>query len=599
MRMRKYWAGSLILCAALLFVSTAGFRAPLAAEPSNGYFDAIDFGAVADGETDCTEAIQKALDAAQSASGGVVTLPAGRFCLKGTLSIPRGVTLEGTYRGAVTIESKDQMPDGTILLAYAGRGTQDAEPFIRLAGNNATVKGLAVIYPEWNRADVPPIPYPPCVESHDTVNVAVLDCCLLNPYEGIKFVRAARHLVRNVTGYPVWRGLFVDECYDIGHIENIHYWPFGVTYDPKDPYCEWINLNGVAFELARTDWHYVANTFCFGYGVGYKFSDCGHDGTNGNFLGLGADSCRRAVLVEQAQKQGLLITNGEFVGRWRGEDSVCIEIGEKCAGKVSLVNCSFWGPIDTCIQMKSPRCPLTANACHFVHWDNMGLGKPAIDLLAGKANVSNCTFEQAGTCVRVSDDVQSAILTGNQGDGGFTVVGVTEKNRGRIQRFANETDPLLFEPEALLHYRFHIGDAEDGRFMKRWFGRETAKTPETTFPYRWSSASSEIALPVAADKPYTCHLRLNVPKEALAGDGEYGVYRGDALLTKLSAGENDLTFALSPTADDTVTLAIRVQAWETKGHDTRRLGVQGLSVEMKADGAPDKVYDAGQMEWAQ
>ena len=64
----------------------------------------------------------------------------------------------------------------------------------------------------------------------------------------------------------------MDECYDIGHIENVHFWPFGVAYKPDDPFCKWVNTQGVAFELARTDWHYVLNTFCFGYGVGYKFS---------------------------------------------------------------------------------------------------------------------------------------------------------------------------------------------------------------------------------------------------------------------------------------------------------------------------------------
>ena len=153
-------------------------------------------------------------------------------------------------------------------------------------------------------------------------------------------------------------GIFVDECYDIGHIENIHFWPFGVAYNPEDPYCKWVNTEGVAFELARTDWHYVSNTFCFGYGVGYKFSESKAGATNGNFLGLGADSCRRAVLVEQAQPPGLLITNGEFVGRWSSTDSVCIEIGPQVEGKVSLTNCSFWGPIDRCIWMRSPVRPV-------------------------------------------------------------------------------------------------------------------------------------------------------------------------------------------------------------------------------------------------
>jgi hypothetical protein len=322
-----------------------------------------------------------------------------------------------------------------VLLAYAGRGSQEGPAFILLAGSNAAVCGLVIVYPEWKQTDVPPVPYPPCIESHDTDNVAVTECCLLNPYEGIKFVRAHRHLVRNVTGYPSYRGLFVDECYDIGHIENIHYWPFGVAYNPDDPYCKWINTQGVAFELARTDWHYVFNTFCFGYGVGYKFSESKTGSTNGNFLGLGADSCRRAVLVEQAQAPGLLITNGEFVGRWTSTDSVCVEIGPKAQGKVSLVNCSFWGPIDRCIAMRSPVGQFSAIGCHFVDWDNQKIGSPAIQLEAGKAIVEACTFARKGVQVQVQEKVRSAILTSNQAAGGFQVDNQAGK---RTQMVANE-----------------------------------------------------------------------------------------------------------------------------------------------------------------
>ncbi len=222
---------------------------------------------------------------------------------------------------------------------------------------------------------------------------------------------------------------------DIGHIENVHFWPFGVVYDPNDPYCKWINTQGVAFELARTDWHYVSNTFCFGYGVGYKFSESKAGSTNGNFLGLGADSCRRAVLVEQAQSPGLLITNGEFVGRWGSTDSICVEVAPKVKGKVSLVNCSFWGPIDRCIWMRSPFGQITASACHFVDWNNHGKGAPAIQLDAGKAIVNACTFAKEGPHVQAGKNVQSSLLMGNQAPGGFQAKNLCGK---RMKMFANE-----------------------------------------------------------------------------------------------------------------------------------------------------------------
>jgi hypothetical protein len=432
-----------LLCLAAILILNLGAAAAAEKPQPTGRWNVFDMGAVADGATDNTAAFQKALDAAARAGGGIVEVPAGRFRLNGTLAVPGGVTLQGTYRVPPTANGMTDKPDGTVLQAYAGRGSEKGPAFIRLAGDNAAIAGLVVVYPEWKQADVPPVAYPPCVASRNTNNVGVTECCFLNPYEAIRLVNAARHLVRNVTGYPSKRGIYVDECYDIGHIENIHFWPFGVNYQPDNPYCKWINTQGVAFEFARTDWHYVANTFCFGYGVGYKFSESKAGSTNGNFLGLGADSCRRAVLVEQAQPPGLLITNGEFVGRWGSEDSVCVEVGQKTQGKVSLVNCSFWGPIDRCVWMRSPAGQFTASACNFVDWDNHGRGSPAIQLDAGKAIVQGCTFERKGTNVRAGREVKSAILTANQARGGFR----TENNAGdRVQTLANERPDAETKP---------------------------------------------------------------------------------------------------------------------------------------------------------
>ncbi|MCE5267983.1 MAG: glycoside hydrolase family 55 protein [Planctomycetaceae bacterium] len=431
--MRKSMPLSLLcIAAALLGGGPAGGAPPVAR------WNAAELGVKPDGKTDNTAALQKALDTAGRAGGGIVELPAGRYRVNGTLSIPAGVALQGTYHAMPTISKQTQKPDGTILDAYAGRGSQQGTPFIRLAGNNATVAGLIVNYPEWKESDVPPVPYPPCVESHNTDNVAVTDCCFLNAYEAIHFVFANRHLIRNVAGYPSWRGIFADNIQDIGRIENVHFWPFGTAYAPEKPYSKWINTNGVAFEFARTDWQYVHNTFCFGYGVGYKFSESKHGSANGNFLGLGADCCRRAMLVEQVQQPGLLITNGEFVGRWTSTDSVCIEIAPTVRGKVSLTNCTFWGPIDRCIWHRATAGQFTANACHFVDWDNSGSGWPAIQLDAGKAIIQGCTFVRAGLNVAVQEPVRSAILTANQAEGGFTF---RNKAGKRLQAVANEEKP--------------------------------------------------------------------------------------------------------------------------------------------------------------
>lgn len=548
-------------------------------------WDVLAAGAVPDGKADCTAAFQAALDEAGRAGGGVVEVPAGRFRFEGTLRVPANVTLQGVFRSAPNpARLGSPQVTGTLLLAVAGRGASNGPPFIQLAGHNAGVAGLIVEYPEWKRADVPPVPYPPCVASSGTENVAIQDCCFLNPYEAIRLVRAARHLVRNVTGYPIWRGLFVDECYDIGRIENVHFWPFGLAYHQDDPYCQWINLHGTAFEFARTDWHYVANTFCFGYGAGYKFSASRHGSANGNFLGLGADSCERAVVVEQAQPPGLLISNGEFVGRWGSTNAVCLEIAPGAEGKVSLVNCSFWGPIHRCVWLRSADGQFTASACHFVHWDNRGEGAPAIQLDAGRAIVQGCTFAQDGIAVSVAAAVKSALLTGNQAAGGFRV----ENAAGaRTQAGFNEPDPVPWNEAARDHYRVKVGATGDSRFLQGFHGPERADRP-----FRWSAGNARLVLPVPAGKPVTVTLEAHVPPHATSP--EAGVYLAGQRLGGIETGKPS-SIRVPAGKEDRVRLELRVSGWVPReknpgSTDPRTLGLQLFAITVKAEGAAGEPF---------
>jgi hypothetical protein len=554
------------------------------------HWNVKDAGAADDGMTDHTAVFQRLLDEAGKAGGGVVDVPAGRYVIKGNLSVPAGVTLQGTFRVPPTPQhNKARELTGSVLMAYAGRGSEQGAPFIRLAGNNAAIAGLVVTYPEWKQSDVPPVPYPPCVLAERAENVGVQECLLLNPYEGIKLIHAARHLIRNVTGYPIKRGIYVDECYDIGRIENVHFWPFGVHYKHDDPFCKWVNTQGVAFELARTDWHYVHNTFCFGYGVGYKFSQTKAGSVNGNFLGLGADSCERAVFVEQAQRPGLLITNGEFVGRWGSKDAVCLEIGTNAVGKVSLVNCSFWGPIDRCVWMRSPAGQFTASACNFVNWDVRGAGSPAIQLDGGRAIVQGCTFEQEGPHVQIAEPVKSALLIGNQASGGFEAVNRAEK---RTQLSANESAPAEWTAEAKKHYCVAVGVEGDGRYLRGWHGREGAK--------RWSLAESLLRLPVVPGKSYTLTLKLQVPKAAVSP--EAGLYLENKRLASLKAGVTTLTADLPSSRTDPLTLRVVCAEWTPSRHnaasnDNRTLGVQLSEITMRAKGVGKRMFQANTGEW--
>ncbi len=555
-----------------------------------------DAGALGDGVTDDTEAFQRALDAAGAAGGGVVQVPAGAWCIRGNLRIPGAVTLQGVFRTPpLPFGGPGGKMAGTVLEAYAGRGSQEGEPFIRLAGHASVLSGIIVRYPEWKQSDIPPVPYPPTVKGDHVEDVAVLDCLLLNSYEGMHFYGSARMIIRNVFGYPSYRGLYIDACYDIARVENCHFWPFGVVYNADDPYCKWVNMNGVAFEFGRTDWQYVTHTFCFGYGIGYRFSKTDAGACNGSFVGIGADSCRRAVYVEDAQKAGLLITNGEFVGRWGSTDSVGLEIAESAGqGKVNLNTCSFWGPLEMCLWSRSDKAQLSVSNTNFCDWDINGTDAPAVLLDAGKAVLQGNTFDDGRVHVRVDGAVESAILMGNQGGGGFRFESDAAE---RTQAIGNEQSRVQWNDERKTHYRIDVGAPGDGLYLSGWHGREEAPEWGDEGTRRWSTTGSLFLLPTVPGTTYTVRLRLRQEGHALAPDN--GLYLGDTRLATLPETAGNAEIMGTFTAETDLTrLALRLKTWRPSekipgNGDARALGAAVRDITVTSERANGtKLFDA-------
>jgi hypothetical protein len=248
--------------------------------------------------------------------------------------------------------------------------------------------------------------------------------------------------------------------------------------------------------------------------------------------------------------------------------------------------------------MQSRFGQFTANACHFVHWDNHGKGAPAIQLDAGKAMVQGCTFSLEGTHVQAGERVRSAILTGNQALGGFRV-----ENRagGRVQMLANETDPLEATPEARSHYRVRIGALGDGQYLRRWNDRERVGVGPLNRTSRWSTGNSVFHLPVAPGKPYDILLEVSVPKEAESPDA--GLYLDGKRIAALKPGDSTLAAQLPPSPSDRVALELRCRGWVPKqlhagSKDDRTLGVQVSSVTVRARNAGSRIFDANKGDWS-
>lgn len=406
-------------------------------------WNVLDFGAVGDGVTDCTAAFQTALNTAAKSGPQTVFAPRGNYLFNGNLSVPTGVTLKGVWESVPAHNGlRDRgLPkptdDGTTFLVAKPLAKEPVAteqpttvqpvpelPFLTLT-TNSTLKGVCIYYPD-QISDGEPEEYPWTIVMRGK-NPAVLDCELLNPYKGIDTTGSERHLIRNISGQPLRMGIYVDAIFDIGRIENVHFNPWW-SLNPR--LRAWQLENGEAFVFGMTDWQYVLNTFCFGYKVGYKFikTTRGSGVANGNFLGIGADNCTTAVLVENCAPMGLLITNGEFVS-FNGPDPTMIRVLDSNRGVVRFANCAFWGP---CHQIANVAGNGTVgfSDCTFVQWgfrdmplvqggrsggrvNKERVDVPAIEATGGILLVRGCDFQDGKTQLYLGKDLKKAVISDN------------------------------------------------------------------------------------------------------------------------------------------------------------------------------------------
>ena len=370
-----------------------------------GPVNVVNFGA-SPSLADNTAAFQKAMDEAAKAGGGKVEVPAGRFRFAGALTIPPYVSLVGvyTYSPSHSFERGGALPTrGSVLEVTGGKGQPQGLPFL-VIGENATLQGFSIYYPEQLPSAVAPIPYPYCLAMRGN-NPALLDVELLNPFQGIDASKNQRALIRNVHGQPLSIGLMVDEVFDVGRIENVHWNPW---WSFNTPIYQWQRANGVGFVFGRTDWHSVLNTFCFGYAIGYRFIETPKGVCNGSFVGIGADDCHTGVQVDQCAPLGLLISNGQFVAM-HGPDPAGLRVGPGNSGLVKLVNCSFWGPCRRVAAIEGTGT-VTFGDCNFQEWDP---SQPALDVRGGHLMVRGCTFCAPGVQARLAPQVQRCIFSEN------------------------------------------------------------------------------------------------------------------------------------------------------------------------------------------
>lgn len=400
-----YYAVLIALLIALCSVpADAKDGAPLVGQ--KGVYSVSDFGAKGDGATDDTAAFQKALDTCGK-EGGIVFVPTGNYMIKTHISVPDNVTLQGVFT-APTARSQYK---GSTLLAVEGKGKADGEPFIFLH-TNSVLKGVTVFYPEQDRKS--PVAYPWCVRGAGD-NCTIMDVLLSNPWQAVDFGTnpCGRHLIQRLYGQPLHKGIFVDKCYDVGRIEDVHFWPF---WEASPEMEKLLNSQATAFIFARTDWEFVNNCFCIWYNVGYQFTQF-NDGPGNVIMNTsGSDIGPTAVLVNNSQGHaGLVFTNCQFMSH--------IEVKETNTGPIKFSNCGYWGtPGTTTHATIKGSGHVFFNECHFNGWDQAGKGEPCIYADGNGLTVSSCDFMDAGKKqIVLGPNSKASIVMGSRLRGGAKV----------------------------------------------------------------------------------------------------------------------------------------------------------------------------------
>jgi hypothetical protein len=363
-------------------------------------------GTKGDAKTDDTKALQAALNAAAT-SGPICYVPAGLYRLDGSLTVPPGVTLCGASGGV----PHSEQPIGTVLLAFGGRGQAEGEPLITLKPN-AVVRNLVIHYPEQTLSEV--APYPWSVRA-DGELCQILDLTLTNPYQAIDVGSKWNelHLVRNVFACPLKIGIYIDQCTDIGRIENVHFNPnfwTRMALAPRFPGGDiqaYLEKNLVGFKIGKTDWEFVSNSFVIFPKIGFHFDDFGHGPGNAVVTQSGSDICPVAVRVDHSQPHaGVEFANAQFMGT--------LEVGPQNQGPVKLANCGFWGTPATREHVRhSGASSLLLTACHFNGWDHAGKGDPCIRAAGGRLVVNGCEFmDQGKHAITLEKGLKAATILG-------------------------------------------------------------------------------------------------------------------------------------------------------------------------------------------
>ena len=306
--------------------------------------------------SDCTPAIQRALDDASAAGGGTVFLPEGRYRLEGMLTIASNVFLRGRWSPI----GPDRPAEGTILMIH----NQEHEQSVLLTGSGCGVRDLTFWHPDQPIVEsTASLSESPLVIRGQAGVVTIENITLVNPGRGIDLSQASTCCLRGIYGSPLHSGLSADRSFAVSRYDSIHFSPDYWTWSglPGSPpeggaHADYMRKHGTGLHIYEMDGFYAGFSTISGYQKGLHFErGVSGDDASGELSYFSVTNCGTALHVDDAKGfriVGSTLQGAEY-GIW-GKDrthykmhTTRIEGGKRSIsirnGIAELVNCTVSG----------------------------------------------------------------------------------------------------------------------------------------------------------------------------------------------------------------------------------------------------------------
>ncbi len=281
--------------------------------------DASEYGLDVSGNTDCTEALQRAVDDCRKAGGGTVYLPAGHYALYGMLVIHTSVMLHGDG-------------DDTVICCYYNRGTEEGMQIAMKACSGLI--GVCLYHPDQDIRN--PVPYPPAVRQQGTDSITIERVTFVNPWIAIVCGPDGNelHFIRKVRMSPLKQGIFMDMTTDIGRMQELSVSPvwyerFLTAERRRNPAClgtiqgqneelvrdvvrmlkEYMFAHATGIHMARSDWEYGYDIRIECCKIGILITSEQDIGPNAQLSQVQIIGCETGIQLHCGNPYGIALTN--------------------------------------------------------------------------------------------------------------------------------------------------------------------------------------------------------------------------------------------------------------------------------------------------